>query len=85
MEIKSMKVEIQQRADGSWYIDTDTPVLPTDIVNEILNEVTKIPKLSKEEMETFIELKKHHDKLQISNYIWFSIATFLFILLLMWR
>jgi len=84
MEIKTKTVEVKQNKDGSWYIETDFPMIPTEVVNELLKHLSELQAESLPALEDVKELIKHHKVLQIGNYFWFSVSVLLFLILL-WR
>lgn len=84
MEIKTKTLEVKQDKDGVWQIETDFPMIPTEVVNELLKHLHGLQKESLPVLEDVKELMKHHKILQISNYFWFSTTVFL-LLMLLWR
>lgn len=81
MEIKTKTLEVKQREDGSWFLDTDLPMIPTEVVNTLLEH------MHEENMNNIPNIKElihHHKVLQIGNYFWFSVSALLFLILL-WR
>lgn len=81
MKIKTKALNIRQKKDGSWYVDTDLPALPIEIVNEVLEGIhdanQKVPEIPK---TLFKELRKK----TVGCYFWFAVSVFL-ALLLLWR
>lgn len=84
MEVKTKTIEIKQNKDGSWFIETDAPLIPTEVVNDLLKRLNELQEESLPVLEDVKELIKHHKILQIGNYFWFAVSVFLF-LMLIWR
>jgi hypothetical protein len=84
MEVKTNTVEVIQDKDGSWRIETDVPLIPTEVVNDLLKQLGKLQKESLPVIKDVKELIRHNKLLQIGNYFWFSVA-FLLFLMLIWR
>jgi len=81
MEVKTKVLEIKQNKDGSWYVDTDLPALPTEVVNEMLKGIYETnQKLPEIPSTLFKELRKK----TVGCYFWFAVSVSL-ILLLLWR